>query len=125
VGQGRLAGPRGALRFEQRVAERGAEAVADGGAEQKALDRRGLEGEYLLEQEVLHVAMAAGLERLQHRDAISAIAQGDRGQAQTDDPALRALVERGYRVVRRVDRQRAAEKGPHLIRPEAQRIRAN
>jgi len=79
---------------QERIVERGRESVADGGREEKLLHRRRLEGKDLLQQVGLRMR-AALRQRLEVRQAIRQLPQGQRGQAKSNNPTLGPLVEGG------------------------------
>ena len=108
----RVASPEPARCTQDRVAQRAAQAVEDGGAQQERLDLGGLSLQDLLDQVVQDEAVAAGEGADEAGGALAgtrASLQGDGRHLQPGDPAFGAGLERRDVLRREVQAHRPSE----------------
>ena len=107
VGQDLLPGS-GGVRYE-RIAQRAAQPVEDGGAQQEVLDAGGLLLQDLLDQIVQHEAVAAA-EGVDEARGVAPSLHRQSRQVQPGDPALGARFQGGDFILREVQAHRIVEK---------------
>ena len=118
--QRRLAGP--GVRLQHGIAQRAAQPVKDGGAQQEGLDFRRLAAQHLLHQVIQDEVVAAG-ERVNKAGGIDAAGealQRQGGQLQTGDPTFGAGFQGGDLGGRKFQAHRLVEKAGGFGRGEAQ-----